>query len=144
MKSSFPTVYVFPTAKDPIIIGQNLIFVATQDNEQFDKKTLENLSYQSNANDLLADTSYLENYYVSEMRTEDVPILTDNFSPVEIMINPVTSRPYFNEDSVFSQEESRIWFSESVVVKIGLLMAIVFAWWYLFRGIWKNSDIKIM
>ena len=144
MKISYPTVYVFPTAKNPIIIGQNLIFVATQDNEQFDKKTLENLSYQSNANDLLADTSYLENYYVSEMRTEDVPILTDNFSPVEIMINPVTSRPYFNEDSVFSQEESRIWFSESVVVKIGLLMAIVFAWWYLFRGIWKNSDIKIM
>jgi len=144
MKSSYPTVYVFPTAKNPIHIGQNLIFVATQDTEQFDRNDLEYLSYQNNANDLLADTSYLENYYVSGMRTDNIPILTDNFSPVEIMINPVTSRPYFNEDSVFSQEESRIWYSESTTVKIGLLMAIVFAWSLLFRGIWKNSDAKIM
>jgi len=144
MKSSYPTVYVFPTAKNPVNIGQNLIFVATQNNEQFDRKDLESLSYQNNANNLLDDTRYLENYYASGMRTDDVPILTDNFSPVEIMINPVTSRPYFNEDSVFSLEESRIWFSESTAIKIGLLMAIVFAWWLLFRGIWKNSDVKIM
>ena len=57
----------------------------------------------------------------SGMRTDDIPILTDEFSPVEIMINPVTSQPYFNEDSVFSQDSSRIWFSESTSVIIGLL-----------------------
>jgi len=142
MKSSFPTVYVFTTAGNSINIGQNLIFVATQDNEQYDREDLENLSYQNNVNNLLKNTSYLENYYTSGMRTENIPILTDEFSPVEIMINPVTSQPYFNEDSVFSQDESRIWFSESISVKIALLIAIVFTWLLLYRGIWKNSYAK--
>jgi len=138
MKSLFPTVYVFTTAGNSISIGQNLIFVATQDNEQFDREDLGNLSYQNNVNNLLDDTDYLENYYVSGMRTENIPILTDDFSPVEIMINPVTSQPYFNEDSVFSQDESRIWFSESTSIKIALLVGVVFSWLIIYRGIWKN------
>jgi spermidine synthase len=137
MKNTFPTVYVFTTDENHLSIVQNLIFVTTQDYEQFDRKELENLSYQSNASDLLADIDYLENYYPSGMRTDNIPILTDEFSPVEIMINPVTSQPYFNEDSVFSQEESRIWFSESTAVKIALLIVIVFVWLALFQGIWK-------
>jgi len=107
-----------------------------------DKIELKNLSIQNNANDLLIDTQYLENYHESGMRIDSVPILTDNFSPVEIMINPVTSQPYFNEDSVFSQEESKIWFSESTSVKIGLLLVIVFAWITLFRNTWKNENLK--
>lgn len=144
MKNTFPTVYVFTTDENHLSIVQNLIFVATQDDEQFDRKELENLSYQSNASNLLADIDYLENYYPSGMRIDNIPILTDEFSPVEIMINPVTSQPYFNEDSVFSQEESRIWFSESTAVKIALLIVIVFVWLALFQGIWKNSYAKII
>ncbi len=79
---------------------------------------------------------------VPGMRTENIPILTDDFSPVEIMINPVTSQPYFNEDSVFSQAESRIRFSESTSIKIALLVGIVFSWLIIYRGIWKNSHAK--
>jgi len=144
MKSSFPTVYVFTTAGNNMSLVQNLIFVATQDNEQFDRKELEYLSYQNKANNQLEDTSYLENYYISGMRTENVPILTDAFSPVEIMINPITSQPYFNEDSVFSQDKSLIWFSESISVKIALLVGVVFAWLMLYREIWKNPHAKTM
>jgi len=144
MKSSFPTVYVFTTAGNNMSLLQNLIFVATQDNEQFDRKDLEYLSYQNKANNQLEDTSYLENYYISGMRTENIPILTDAFSPVEIMINPITSQPYFNEDSVFSQDKSLIWFSESISVKIALLVGVVFAWLILYREIWKNPHAKTM
>ena len=144
MKSSFPTVHVFTTAGNSMLLVQNLIFVATQDNEQFDRKDLEYLSYQNKANNLLEDISYLENYYISGMRTENIPILTDDFSPVEIMINPITSQPYFNEDSVFSQDESRIWYSESTSVIIGLLIAVAFAWLILYRRIWKNPHAKTM
>jgi len=78
------------------------------------------------------------------MRTENIPILTDDFSPVEIMINPITSQPYFNEDSVFSQDESRIWYSESTSVIIGLLTAVAFSWLILYRRIWKNPHAKTM
>ena len=143
MKNSFPTVYVFTTDETRIGITQNLIFVATHDKEQFDRIDLESLSYQNKANDLLSDINYLENYYPSGMRTDNVSILTDDFSPVEIMINPVTSQPYFNEGSVFSQE-SKVWFSESTPIKIGLLITIVFTWLTLIRGIWKNPHAKII
>jgi len=78
------------------------------------------------------------------MRTENIPILTDDFSPVEIMINPITSQPYFNEDSVFSQAESRIWYSESTSVIIGLLIAVAFSWLILYRRIWKNPHTETM
>jgi len=78
------------------------------------------------------------------MRTENIPILTDDFSPVEIMINPITSQPYFNDDSVFSQDASRIWYSESTSVIIGLLTAVAFSWLILYRGIWKNPHAKTM
>ncbi len=143
MKNSFPTVYVFTTNEVRIGNIQNLIFVATQDKVQFDGIDLESLSYQNKANNLLSDINYLENYYPSGMRTDNVSILTDDFSPVEIMINPVTSQPFFNEGSVFSQE-SKIWFSESTPVKIGLLITIVFVWLTLIRGIWKDSHAKII
>lgn len=142
MKNSFPTVYVFTTSENHMNLVQNLIFVATQDTKQLDKEELEFLSYQNDANKLLMNIGYLENYHVSGMRTGDVPILTDDFSPVEILLNPVTSQPYFNEDSIFSQDKSRIWFSENTAVKVGLLTAVTFAWLVLFQGIWKGSKTK--
>jgi len=142
MESVFPTVYVFTTSENHMNLIQNLIFVVTQDAEQQDKKGLELLSHQNNANSLLEDTGYLENYRASGMKTDNISILTDDFSPVETLINPITSQPYFNEDSVFSQDKSRIWFSESTAVKIGLLTAVVFAWFALFRDTWKNPYTK--
>ncbi len=142
MKSSFPTVYVFTTAGSNLGLVQNLIFVATQDNEQLNREDLEKMSYQNNVYNLLDDINYLKNYYVPGMRTENVPILTDKFSPVEIMINPVTSQPYFNEDSVFSQNESKVTVSESTIVKLALLIAVVFTWLTVFQGTWKKSYSK--
>ncbi|PBO84726.1 MAG: hypothetical protein COA77_07735 [Thaumarchaeota archaeon] len=142
MESLFPTVYVFPTSNNYMNSLQNLIFVATQNNEQLDRKKLENLSYQNNVNSLLNGTKYLENYHFSGMRTENIPILTDEFSPVEIMINPVTSQSYFNEDSVFLQDKSQIGFSESVSVQIAFLIGVVFTWLILSHEIWKKPYVK--
>ena len=142
MQDSFPSVYVFTTSENHLNLVQNLIFVATQGDTQLSKEELEFLSYQNDANDLLSNTGYLENYHVSGMKTDDIPILTDDFSPVEVLLNPVTSQPYFNEDSVFSQDRSRIWFSESTAVKIGLLISVVFVWLAIFQGTWKKPYTK--
>ena len=144
MQDSFPSVYVFTTSENHLNLVQNLIFVATQGDTQLSKEELEFLSYQNDANDLLSNTGYLENYHVSGMKTDDISILTDDFSPVEVLLNPVTSQPYFNEDSVFSQDRSRIWFSESTAVKIGLLISVVFVWLALFQGTWKKPHTKTM
>ena len=144
MQSSFPTVYVFTTSESHMSLVQNLIFVATQDSKQLDKEGLEFMSHQNDASNLLNGTRYLENYRAFGMKTDDISILTDDFSPVESLINPVSSQPYLNEDSVFSQDKSRIWFSESTAVKIGLLIAVGFTWLTLFQGTWKKSDTKTM
>ena len=142
MKSSFPTVYVFTTSENHMSLVQNLIFVATQDNKQLDKEELEFMSFQNDASNMLNDTGYLENYRVSGMKTDDISILTDDFSPVESLINPVSSQPYFNEDSVFSENKSRAWFSESTGVKIGLLIAVGFTWLTFFRSTWNEPPNK--
>jgi spermidine synthase len=142
MKSSFPTVYVFTTAGSNIGLVQNLIFVATQNSEQLDREDLEEISYQNNVYNLLEDINYLKNYHVSGMRTDGIPILTDEFSPVEIMINPITSQPYFSEDSVFSQNGFKMDVSESTIVKLALLIAVVFTWLTFFQAIWKKSSSK--
>ena len=143
MKDSFPTVYVFTTNDNNPHNVQNLIFVSTQEETQLNKKEIKELSIRNNADNLLADTQYLKNYHVPGMRTNLVPILTDNFSPVDTMINPVTSRPYLNAESVFSLEKLGIQFSESTSIKIIFLISIVFLWMTYFRSVWNNSSAKI-
>ncbi len=142
MKTSFPTVYVFTTAGSNIGLVQNLIFVATQNSEQLDREDLEEISYQNNVYNLLEDINYLKNYHISGMRTDGIPILTDEFSPVEIMINPITSQPYFSEDSVFSENGFKMDVSESTIVKLALLIAVVFTWLTFFLDMWKKSYSK--
>lgn len=142
MKGSFSTVYVFTTADNNLGLVQNLIFVATQNSEQLDKEDLEKISYQNNVNNLLDNIDYLKNYHIPGMRTDDIPILTDGFSPVDTMINPVTSQSYFNEDTVFSQDESKMEVSENTIVKLALLIAVVFTWLTIFQALWKKSYSK--
>src|SRR6266566_2401314 len=39
--------------------------------------------------------NYSEHLYDStKIRTDDVPLLTDQFAPVENLLNPITSQPY--------------------------------------------------
>lgn len=142
MKSSFPTVYVFTTAGSNMGLVQNLIFVATQDSEQLDKENLKKISYQNNTNNLLENIDYLKNYYTPGMRTDNIPILTDKFSPVETMINPVTSQSYFNEDTVFSQDKSKMVVSENTIIKLALLIAVAFTWLTIFQGTWRKPSSK--
>ena len=73
------------------------------------------------------------------MKTDDVPILTDDLSSVEVLINPVTSQPYIYEDSVFAKGDSKIWFSESTAVKLGLLLALTMFWAIYFRSVWVEK-----
>ena len=142
MKTSFSTVHVFTTYDIHLGNTQNLIFVATQDTRQFDREELEILAVQNKVNKILTDTKYLERYYPSGMRTDNISILTDNFSPVDTMINPITSQPYFNEDSVFSQDSR--WFSESSTVIIALLALVAITWAIYFKDSWKTSQSKII
>ena len=38
--------------------------------------------------------NYIENYYENPIYLEDAPVLTDDYAPVEILLNPVTEKPY--------------------------------------------------
>ena len=60
------------------------------------------------------------------------------------MINPITSQPYFSEDSVFSQNGFKMDVSESTIVKLALLIAVVFTWLTFFQGMWKKTYSETM
>ncbi len=139
MNKSFPAVYMFTTYGNNIGIIQNIMIVATKNSEQLDEKDLLQLTIENSIEEL-SDTNFLEKYQNYEIKTDDVPVLTDAFSPVETLINPVTSQPYFNENSVFSKNDSNIWFSESTTITIGLLLSVVIVWTYNAKKIWKNKS----
>ncbi|HEY4656934.1 MAG TPA: fused MFS/spermidine synthase [Candidatus Bathyarchaeia archaeon] len=41
--------------------------------------------------------NYLSHMYQGQLQTDDVPVLTDGYAPVEDLLNPVTGRPYIIE-----------------------------------------------
>ncbi len=43
---------------------------------------------------------YLDYLYRDHVIVDDVPVLTDNYAPVETLLNPVTGRPYVLEQQV--------------------------------------------
>jgi hypothetical protein len=122
MSQVFPTVYAFPMNQFSTDAVQNIILVATknapadirykQDDIREKEQQQQQKLYQhqimiisknnrNNSNISLTTTGgnnsvdYSEHLYDStKTRTDDVPLLTDQFAPVENLLNPITSQPY--------------------------------------------------
>ncbi len=138
MDEIFPTLYVFPT-KHAIGNTQNLMLVATKIEKQIEKDELFQLATEKGLVNLLDDFGE-DHIYNEKIKTDDVPLLTDQFSPVESLLNPVTSQPYTKEGFGFSSTESEVGFSESTVVTIGVLLVVVMFWPFYLNRIWKKDN----
>jgi len=44
--------------------------------------------------DIAPTGGYVQHMYSSRVRVDDVPLLTDNYAPVEALLNPITGEPY--------------------------------------------------
>jgi len=89
----FPQVYLFSTKSSSLSRVQNIILIATKTPTRYNKTKL--LDMADNATKLIDSLEeYSENLFEPEIRTEDVPVLTDDYAPAEILLNPVTGAPY--------------------------------------------------
>src|SRR5205823_5741184 len=117
MSQVFPDVYAFPLSQFSPSAVQNIILVGTKNRapdirlskddirqkEQHQlTMTLSKNNNQNNNNISLTaanggDNSigYADHLYDStKIRTDDVPLLTDQFAPVENLLNPITGKAY--------------------------------------------------
>ena len=73
-----------------------------------------------------------------EIKTDDVPILTDQFSPVERLLNPVTSKTLIIREQSSDVLQSFFW-SEHTYITIFLLFIVCIYWLLQMRQIWKKQ-----
>jgi len=94
----FPNVYVFPTRKYiPSIYTDNVILIGTKSkNKLSEEKLLEIAATNERVKINLQD--FIKNYLDEDVRTGDVPVLTDDYAPVNKLLNPIKGRPYVTEE----------------------------------------------
>lgn len=94
----FPNAHVFPVSDIGSGFAQNIIIVATKTSMLYSKATLmetaENVSYLK----IPQISDYIEHYWETKIETSEVRILTDDYAPVENLINPLTGQPFVREE----------------------------------------------
>ena len=141
MKQVFPTLYIFTTEHNTWSV-QNLMVLATNTDKQYSKYELRKLASDTDINASLDSVDYLDHLYDSEIKTDEIPLLTDQFAPVENLINPVTSKPYVFEENSDSRKLNIPW-SENANVTIVLLLVIAVIWIFYMMNLMKRDSSQV-
>lgn len=136
MAEVYPTIYVYPTT-DKLPMIRNTMIVAFNENLFNNQEQLSNLLVKNDVNGHLAG-NFIQKSEL-KIKTDDVPILTDQFSPVELMLNPVTSKPLVIEEQSIRALQSFSW-SEHTYITIFLLFLMAVYWIFQMRQIWKKES----
>jgi spermidine synthase len=125
-RSVFPNVSVFATGDVGIAAVQNIILMFAK-SPNLDLTML----LKSEVNN---GTNFLNHLYLEPISIEDVPLLTDNYAPVERLLNPVTGRPYVIEQQFGRLAPIAQVAEGSASLTFTALILITVAWFvYLFR-----------
>ncbi len=89
-----PNAAVFSTTNLGLGFVQNIILVFNRASIPYLSDLLASPQATSRAAALPIPSDYLSHLFSEQLLTEDVPLLTDNFAPVESLLNPVTGQPY--------------------------------------------------
>ena len=89
----FPQVYLFYTRTSLMSQVQNIILIAAKTTN---RQSIEDLTATAMEAPERSETlvKYSKTLFESEVRTEDLPVLTDDYAPVVNLLNPVTQTPY--------------------------------------------------
>lgn len=142
----FPSVYVFPTEHNSGTL-QNIMLAAMKTPIEYSKNELRQLASNNdnnhNSSTVLDGLNYLEHLYEAELKTSEVPLLTDQFAPVEILINPVTDEPYNLENVPTKGSTGLSWIENTNSVKLVLLTIIAAVWIFYTQKEWKRNQKTI-
>ena len=140
----FPSVYFFPTEYNSGNL-QNIMLAAMKTPTEYSKDELRQLASNNGNNNhdsttALDDLDYLEHLYEAELKTSDVPLLTDQFAPVDILINPVTNDPYNLENVPAKGSTGLSWIENTDSIKLVLLTIIAAVWIFYTQKEWKRNQ----
>ena len=97
MQSVFPNIYVFPVSKlDPTYV-QNQIVIATKSKKYYSKAELNSLFQERHFMKISQIPEYLDHYWDKSIDVSNSPILTDDYAPVENLMNPLTGLAYWRK-----------------------------------------------
>jgi hypothetical protein len=145
----FPSVYIFPTEHNSGNLQNIMLAAMKTPSVEYSKDDLRQLESNNdnnnhNSSTVLADIAYLEHLYEAELKTNDVPLLTDQFAPVEILINPVTNEPYNLENIPTRGSAAGLsWIEDTKSIKLILLTVITAAWVFYTQKEWKRNQKTI-
>jgi spermidine synthase len=154
MSRAFPNVYVFPTDEFFFSQIQNIIVVATKNadvrygnedirQQQYEDQKMMNSKNNSSISIQTADNNtvkYAEHLYDSrKIRIDDVPLLTDQFAPVENLLNPITSKPYNTEHKQIAMNPKVDPYSvEGTMITYVFPSLIAGIWIFYMQSIWTK------
>ena len=139
MVETFPVSYVFPTEEKPSN-SQNIMIVASNQPYEYDRLLLLEMARNSPA-DYLVDELNLEHHFYSKVvDTSDVPFLTDQFNPSEVLLNPKTGKHYdeFAQENKFTEKETEDY---NVNLALGVALSVISIVWlfYFKRKVWTSA-----
>lgn len=123
MQGSFPNVYAFPVQGPTVTDLQNIIILAALSHEHLTRADFEQLADKTTIVGLQALREDVTNYLTID--PGNAPVLTDNFAPVEMLLDPMTGQPLKNDElsSLIAQETLRA----AGVVLVILAVVVVLA-----------------
>jgi hypothetical protein len=151
MGQVFPMLHVFTTRDFGSGQVQNIMIVAGKTHVPYSESQLAAMLDEGSANvpgnnggGGSGNTINFANRLVDdeEVITTDVPILTDQYAPVEQLLNPLTGRPYTIDEQIDAGQRDLPWTERGSTVFI-LLGLVALVWMWQFREIWKGKEQKI-
>lgn len=139
MKETFPVSYVFPTETRPTNV-QNIMIVSSNNPYIFDRMEFLDRAKNSPSDYLVNELSKQEHFYQGVIDTSDVPFLTDQYNPSEVLINPITGRIY-DEKSQIKQIEKNNTMEDSTNLTLGITLSSIAGIWLIYfkNKIWLNK-----
>ena len=140
MKETFPVSYIFLTEDKPTNI-QNVMMVSSNQSYEFDRTDLLAIAKNNPQGYLVKELDDPAHFYTEIIETSDVPFLTDQYNPSEVLINPITSKPYVQEfqDKDLEKKKHR---EDSINTGIGIGLIVISGIWLLYfrKKIWTVYD----
>ncbi len=129
----FPTLYVFETGKLGSGWVQNIILVASKDAQALSANDLVKRAEKIPSRDSSELAGFATHLWDQGAARQDLPILTDDYSPVEMLLNPVTGKPYDIELEQGGRRQGGGVLIKGSILAVLTLISIALVWFFLLR-----------
>jgi hypothetical protein len=146
MSQVFPHVYVFSTLYNEPKKVQNIILVATKSDLLRTKEDIKitEQRYQNQINGIptnLKGIDFTGNMYdTTQIKTDDVPLFSDQLAPVEKLLSPITNSPYYTGKQTPTNQKVDEYSIQAVLITYILPLVISVIWVLYMQNIWRIRE----